>query len=113
MIDRISTHMLDIAIGLPAQGVPVLLERVAAEGDVMVVGRGVTDQDGRIAALNTEPLEAGRFRLTLDTHEYFDTVHGTVFYPAITVWVNLADTRSHYHLPVLAGTYSFSSYLGS
>jgi len=113
MIDRLSTHILDIAIGRPAAGVPAVLERLDADGSAAVIGTGVTDQDGRIAALNSEQLPAGHYRLTFDTTEYFETVHGTVFYPAITVQVNLADTRSHYHLPVLAGTYSFSTYLGS
>lgn len=112
MIDRISTHVLDIAIGRPAAGIPVVLEQVSG-GNTAVVGRGVTDADGRVVTLNGEQVESGRFRLTFDMAEYFETGHGTVFYPAITIDVSLDGARSHYHLPVLAGTYSFSSYLGS
>jgi 5-hydroxyisourate hydrolase-like protein (transthyretin family) len=40
-------------------------------------------------------------------------VHHRVFYPRITVDVYLDGTRGHYHVPVLASTYSFSTYLGS
>jgi 5-hydroxyisourate hydrolase len=56
---------------------------------------------------------AGPYRLVFDTVGYFAGVHHRVFYPRITVDVYLDGTRGHYHVPVLASTYSFSTYLGS
>lgn len=112
-IDRISTHILDIAIGKPAAGIPAVIEYLPPTGGPIEVGKGVTDTDGRINPLNISPVDAGVFRITFITAEYFQEVHGTVFYPSIIVQVNLDGSRNHYHLPVLAGTFSFSSYLGS
>ena len=58
-------------------------------------------------------LEPGTYRLVFDTHGYFAGVHHAVFFPRITVEVYLDGSRSHYHVPVLASTYSYSTYLGS
>jgi 5-hydroxyisourate hydrolase len=113
MIDRISTHVLDTTLGVPAQGVPGVLERLQ-DGDRWVeIGTGTTDADGRIGQLNETPVAPGDFRITLDTADHFRGAAGAVFYPTIVLTVRLDGARPHYHLPVLAGTYSYSTYLGS
>ncbi len=112
MIGRVSTHLLDTTLGTPAAGIPVTLSRV--EGDLVAgIGRAVTDADGRVGALNGEPLEPGVFRIEFDTAGYFAAAHGRVFYPRILVEVVLDGARDHYHVPVLAGSFAFSTYLGS
>jgi 5-hydroxyisourate hydrolase len=113
VIERISTHVLDTSIGKPAVGVPVVLERLAGDGAFAEIGCGVTDADGRVGQLNPEPVEPGEYRLIFDTAAYFTAVHGTVFYPSITLHVQLPASRSHFHIPVLASTFSYSTYLGS
>lgn len=110
MIDRISTHILDTTRGVPSAGVAGVLERLE-DGGWVEVGTGTTDADGRIGHLNRIPVAAGDFRLTLQVGEH--PGGATVFYPAIVVTVRLDGARPHYHLPVLAGTYSYSTYLGS
>jgi 5-hydroxyisourate hydrolase len=109
-VERLSTHVLDIATGRPADGVPVVLVRAA---DQAVLGRGTTDADGRVARLNDEPIPPGDVTLTFDVEHYVARTHGTVFHPRITVHVRLDGRRSHYHLPVLAGPFSHTTYLGS
>ena len=47
------------------------------------MGRGVTDPDGRIQQLNTDPLVPGEYRLALVTRGYFQEHHDAVFYPMI------------------------------
>jgi 5-hydroxyisourate hydrolase len=111
VIARLSTHVLDTVAGAPATGVPVTLEQIGPDG-TSVAGTGTTDQDGRVALLNAGLLAPGQYRLTFDTGEYFTRRHGTAFYPRIVVEVTLFD-RDHFHVPVLAGTYSYSTYLGS
>ena len=49
-MSQLSTHVLDTALGSPAGGVTVALER-----DGSVVARGTTDADGRIADLGPDP----------------------------------------------------------
>ena len=112
MIDQLSTHVLDTVAGAPAAGVPVTLELVGPDGSTTAAGAGSTDADGRVGLLNTAPLEPGRYRLTFVTGQYFTERHGSAFYPRILVEVTLFD-RDHFHVPVLAGTYSYSTYLGS
>ncbi|WP_018331022.1 hydroxyisourate hydrolase [Actinomycetospora chiangmaiensis] len=109
-IERLSTHVLDVAAGRPAEGVGVTLVR---DGDAVELGRGTTDADGRVAQLNDEPLDPGDVTLSYDVAAYMTRTHGTVFHPRITVHVRLDGARSHYHLPVLAGPFSHTTYLGS
>jgi 5-hydroxyisourate hydrolase len=113
MIDRISTHILNTTLGVPALGVPGLIERLEDGGRWLKVGAGTTDADGRIGQLNGLPVAPGDFRITLDTADYFAAAVGQVFYPRIVLTVRLDGARSHYHLPVLASTFSYSTYLGS
>ena len=47
----ISTHVLDVARGRPAGGMAVTLSRRQAGGPWSVVGRAVTDSDGRVKEL--------------------------------------------------------------
>jgi 5-hydroxyisourate hydrolase len=112
-IERLSTHLLDTTIGKPAAGIPVTLEAISTDGTALAVGSGVTDVDGRVGQLNTASLEPGEFRLVFATADYFRTTHGAVFYPRIAVQILLPETRSHFHIPVLASTFSYSTYLGS
>jgi len=113
MIARISTHVLDTQAGRPAVGIPVGLHAVAEDGSARYVGGGITDNDGRVGSLSDGAVPAGSYRLIFDTVGYFVGVHHALFYPRITVDVYLDGARSHYHVPVLAGLYSFASYLGS
>ena len=112
MIDRLSTHVLDTVAGAPAAGIPVTLELIGPDDATTVAGAGSTDADGRVGTLNAAPLVPGHYRLTFGTEKYFAGQHGSAFYPRIVVEVTLFD-RDHFHVPVLAGTYSYSTYLGS
>jgi 5-hydroxyisourate hydrolase len=110
VVVRLSTHVLDVSAGRPADGIPVVLVR---DGDGSVLGRGTTDADGRVAQLNDEPVAPGDVSLTFEVEHYMTRAHGTVFHPRITVHVRLDGAREHYHLPVLAGPFSHTTYLGS
>ena len=112
-IERLSTHLLDTTIGKPAAGIPVTLEQISPEGTATTIGGGTTDTDGRVGLLNPAPIEPGEYRLVFATSDYFHTTHGAVFYPRIAVQILLPGTRAHFHIPVLASTFSYSTYLGS
>ena len=70
---RISTHVLDIAQGRPAQGVPVTLESQGLAGIWKLLGKSRTDADGRSDDLYpaTLHLQAGIYRLTFEVSTYF------------------------------------------
>jgi 5-hydroxyisourate hydrolase len=112
-IHTISTHVLDTTLGKPAAGIPVVLQGSGPNGVVTEAGRGVTDTDGRVGRLNTEPLPPGEYLLSFLTADYLAANHGTVFYPKVTIDVRLTATRTHFHVPVLLNPFSYSTYLGS
>jgi len=112
-ISRLSTHVLDTTLGRPAAGIPAILEHIAPDGSSVEVGHGTTDEDGRIAQLNASALSPGEYRLALVTGGYFQDHHAAVFYPTVVVQFVLSGDRRHYHIAVLASTYSYATYLGS
>jgi 5-hydroxyisourate hydrolase len=100
----ISTHVLDTERGKPAEGVQVALLRVEGSAETLV-GRGTTDQDGRIRRLLDGPLEAGYYRIEF-------RIAGP-FFMSIAVWFKVEDTSRSYHVPLLLAPYQLGTYLGS
>jgi 5-hydroxyisourate hydrolase len=93
----VSTHVLDAERGRPATGVPVELYH----GDERV-GGGTTDADGRISPLAAD-LEAGLYRLVF--------APPSPFFRRVELALQLED--GHYHVPLLASSYSCTTYRGS
>ena len=110
----ITTHVLDIARGRPAAGVPVTLE-AKTEGGWRVVGRGTTDADGRLRDLAPTDfvLSVGDYRLTFDAGSYFSTWGAEGFYAEVVVSFVVRDAAAHYHVPLLLSPYGYTTYRGS
>ena len=109
----ISTHILDITRGRPAQGVPVTLEK--KDGDVYApINAGRTDADGRVKELVPEgKLETGTYRITFDTGAYFTAQGVEGFYPEASIVFVIRDAAAHYHVPLLLSAFGYSTYRGS
>lgn len=60
----VSTHVLDTTRGRPAKGVPVTLSHRGTDRRWTVVGRGVTDADGRVRELAEGGVSFGEYRLS-------------------------------------------------
>jgi 5-hydroxyisourate hydrolase len=114
-MSRITTHILDTALGRPAEGVPVVLERLGGSGEPAVLGRGVTDVDGRLRDLAPPApvLDVGVYRLRFDTGAYFQSQGLDGFYPEVAVTFQVEDGREHYHVPLLLSPFGYSTYRGS
>jgi 5-hydroxyisourate hydrolase len=110
----ITTHVLDIARGRPAAGVPVTLE-AKGEGGWAVVGRGTTDADGRLRDLAPSDfvLSEGEYRLTFDAGVYFDASGADGFYKEVLVSFVVRDAAAHHHVPLLLSPYGYTTYRGS
>lgn len=102
----LSTHVLDLAAGRPAEGVAVTLER-SIEDVWQQVGDGVTDGNGRIGALG-DALVSGVYRLVFATGEA-----GNAFFPEVHLIVDIDEAEEHYHVPLLISPYGFTTYRGS
>ncbi len=112
-MSAITTHILDISQGRPAQGVNVVLEFQA--DDWQVLGTGVTDTDGRVRTLLApdHSLQTGQYRLTFATGAYFAAQNITSFYPEVSITFFIQDTAQHYHVPLLLSPFGYSTYRGS
>jgi 5-hydroxyisourate hydrolase len=115
---RISTHVLDTARGVAAQGVRVELHIVRASGRELVTG-AVTDADGRTTEplITGEQLESGVYELTFHVADYFrragHALSDPPFLDVVTVRVGIADPGGHYHVPLLVAPYGYSTYRGT
>lgn len=115
---RLSTHVLDTADGLPAQGMKLVLER--REGANWVSLKTVhTDHDGRTGGplLEGDALKQGAYRLTFHVADYF-RARGQVlpeppFLDTVPLEFGIADSQGHYHVPLLCSPWSYSTYRGS
>ncbi len=108
-MSTISTHVLDTALGIPAAGVRVVLQRVT---DGATMGTGVTDVDGRVRDLTSVPATPGAYRLQFETGAYFAASARDTFYPEINIVFTVADS-AHYHVPLLLSPFGYSTYRGS
>lgn len=114
-MSRISTHILDVARGMPAKDVPVRLERRELSGDWMRLGTGRTDGDGRCAQLlpENETLRAGLYRLVFDTSSYHRAHEAESFYPVVEITFHVREGDAKFHIPLLLSPYGYTTYRGS
>jgi 5-hydroxyisourate hydrolase len=114
-MSAITTHVLDTARGQPAAGVPVVLEQHEEGASWRLVGRGVTDADGRLRTLVSDavPLSAGAYRLLFDTRRYFAAAGIHTFYPEVIVVFEVSGAEAHYHVPLLLSPFGYTTYRGS
>jgi len=114
-LSGITTHVLDTALGRPAAGVAIVLERGGGQGQWQLVGHGETDADGRLRTLvpDDPPLTPGLYRLVFDTRRYFDSLGVRAFYPSVVVIFEVAPGEAHYHVPLLLSPFGYTTYRGS
>jgi 5-hydroxyisourate hydrolase len=107
----LSTHVLDTMHGRPAIAMAIELLK-----DDVVLFEGVTDEDGRCPDLRQLLLEAGRYRLNFAVAGYFRTqgvaLPDPPFLDIVPVDFGMAD-GGHYHVPLLASPFAYSTYRGS
>jgi 5-hydroxyisourate hydrolase len=104
----ITTHVLDLAAGRPAQGIRVMLER--RDGDSWTaLASGLTDGDGRVRDLGRVPAP-GRYRLVFDTAGHLGE---DAFFPEVALQFAVADPEQHLHVPLLLSPFGYSTYRGS
>jgi 5-hydroxyisourate hydrolase len=115
---RLTTHVLDTMNGCPAAGMAVALYRLDGAAATLVKAFAL-DADGRAGAplLEGADLRAGRYRLVFDVAGYFRARGAALpeppFIERVPVEFGIADAAAHYHVPLLATPWSYSTYRGS
>jgi 5-hydroxyisourate hydrolase len=104
----LSTHVLDVELGVPARGVTVTLQR----GD-QHLATAETGADGRIADVGAE-LSDGVYRISFDVAAYFRSLgRDAPFLQRVMIEFQVRATDRHYHVPLLLSPYACTSYRGS
>jgi 5-hydroxyisourate hydrolase len=115
---KLTTHVLDTAHGTPGAGIAVSLYRCEAAGRALIA-RTTTNADGRCDAplLADAACSVGVYELDFAIGDYF-AARGVVvpeprFVDVVTLRFGIADAEAHYHVPLLASPFSYSTYRGS
>ncbi len=110
----ISTHILDTALGRPAAGVAVELDR-NIEGEWQALNATESDRDGRIKFLlpEGEPLLPGMYTARFATGAYFAREGQNGLYPFVEITFAVKPGERHYHIPLLLAANGYTTYRGS
>jgi 5-hydroxyisourate hydrolase len=115
---RLTTHVLDTLSGKPGAGIRISFEAPQGEG-WRVVKTITTNADGRTdqPLLAGEAMAAGRYRIVFHVGEYLARLGVPLadppFLDRVPVEFAIADTRAHYHVPLLVTPWSYATYRGS
>ncbi len=110
----ISTHVLDLELGVPAAGLPVALFRLEEDGRPELLTELKTDADGRIHTLLHNPLEVGEYQLVFDLAAYAATLDREAdFFENLAIGIRVDDAERSYHVPLLLSPFGVSTYRGT
>lgn len=114
-MNRVSTHVLDIAQGKPASNVHVRLERREISGTWVLLGSSQTGPDGRCGQLlpENEVHGAGLYRLAFDTASYHHAQKVEGLYPVVEITFQVREGESRFHIPLLLSPNGYTTYRGS
>ncbi len=114
---RLTTHVLDTALGCPAEGLKIELWR--CDGEPALVSTHVTNSDGRIdqPILAGDAFVCGIYELRFHAGAYLGTtgqkLPDPLFLDIIPIRFGIAEQDGHYHVPLLLSPYGYSTYRGS
>ena len=114
---RLTTHVLDTALGKPAAGLAISLRRAGKHGTPLA--SIVTNADGRAdkPLLEGETMEVGAYELVFEAGAYFDrlglSLPSPKFLDQVVIRFGIDDPKAHYHVPLLLSPYAYSTYRGS
>ena len=115
---KLTTHVLDTANGCPAAGMAVALYRLD-KGMPTLIKQITLNHDGRADSplLDGTAFVPGTYRLVFGVAAYFRGLGAKLddppFLDEVPLDFGLADLGSHYHVPLLASPFAYSTYRGS
>lgn len=118
MAGFLTTHVLDTARGLPAEGLEITLYRLR-DGAREAVVTMRTNDDGRTDSpiLPAERFQVGVYELIFAAGDYLRATGQAgadpLFLDEVPIRFGISDPQSHYHVPLLLSPFGFSTYRGS
>ena len=114
---RLTTHVLDTALGRPGAGITIELYAVREERRFLTTA--TTDQDCRSPRplLEGNAMAAGVYELVFHAGDYFREAGIELaeppFLDRVVIRFGIAAPNQHYHVPLLLSPYGYSTYRGS
>ena len=114
----LTTHVLDTARGVPAEGIHIILFFLTGTSNERVT-EAMTNADGRTDEPILKPgeLRAGQYELVFEAGEYLDThdpaPKANRFLDVIPIRFGIDDPNLHYHVPLLLSPFGYATYRGS
>lgn len=115
----LSTHVLNSAQGIPAEGLKIELWSIDSDNNRTLVKEVTTNNDGRVdqPLFTAEETKVGVYELVFHAGDYFRAKNIEIPEPAfvdvVPLRFGIADPDSHYHVPLLVSPWSYSTYRGS
>jgi 5-hydroxyisourate hydrolase len=114
---RLSTHVLDVSRGKPAEGVRWTLYKLGEVREKL--SSGFTNGDGRTDQflLDGPEIEIGSYEVIFEVAEYFMregfNLPSLPFLDYIPIRFSISSQDQNYHVPLLVSPYGYSTYRGS
>jgi 2-oxo-4-hydroxy-4-carboxy-5-ureidoimidazoline decarboxylase len=116
---HLSTHVLDVHGGKPAEGVAIELWELSEAGQDRLLMRSLTNADGRTdkPLIVGRPVPIGTYELRFDVAGYFAAAGVALSDPpylgVVPLRFSIAEPESRYHVPLVMTPWSYSTYRGS
>jgi 5-hydroxyisourate hydrolase len=110
---KLTTHVLDTALGKPAAGLRIEVWQTQLLKSVL------TNADGRADAplLQGDGFKAGQYELRFFAGDYLRSLGSKLpeplFLDVIPICFGIADASQHFHVPLLLSPFGYSTYRGS
>ncbi len=117
MMKKLTTHILDTADGKPGSGIKVELYQIM-ESSKSLINTLTTNADGRTDSplLDSDQFQHGVWEIVFHIGDYFRAKGENLAEPLFLDQVPLRfgiNSDAHYHVPLLASPWSYSTYRGS
>jgi len=113
---KLTTHCLDTFSGKPAKGVKVDVYLASAKREKL--NSTILNDNGRSdkPLLQGSNFKEGQYELVFFVGDYFKNITDlpkTPFLNEVVIRFGISNSDEHYHVPLLVGPWSYSTYRGS
>ena len=115
----LSTHVLDLQHGTPAQNVKIDVFFLPENQPIELIKTVTTNTDGRCdeQIINHESWRHGTYELVFHVADYYKDKSVALptpnFLTTVPVRFNMTDSGGHYHVPLLVTPWGYQVYRGS
>ena len=114
---KLTTHVLDVYSGKPGKGIKVDLYYVQ-NNTREKLNSVILNNDGRTnqPLLEGSNFKEGQYELVFFVGDYFNKIAETPkipFLDDVVIKFGISNANEHYHVPLLVGPWSYSTYRGS